>query len=130
MSEERKRILEMLKEGKVSVEEAEKLLRALEDAPRGDGSRPADKRYLRVLVDDPAQEQKVNIRVPMSLIRAGARLSALLPRSANDKIHARLAERGLDIAEISPENLEQIIQALNDVEIDVDGKTRIKVSCE
>ena len=88
MSEERKRVLQMLAESKITAEEADRLLGAMDGgaAPASTTTLPAPKkaRYLRVLVDaeDPAQGPvKVNVRVPMQLLRAGVRLTALIPRS-------------------------------------------------
>ena len=72
MTEERKRILEMLSEGKITSEEAEKLLAALskgEEVVSGNGS--STPRYLRVMVEpgpDSKNSDRVNIRVPQPVI--------------------------------------------------------------
>src|ERR1700722_19618838 len=98
MPEHRRRILQMLSECKINADEAERLIAALENepggAPRRDGvppSRPA--KYLRVMVDTddhttPGGQTKVNVRVPMQLLRAGVRLSALIPPVARDEVNA------------------------------------------
>jgi hypothetical protein len=53
MSETRRQVLEMLAAGRITAEEAERLIAALErDAPAAVETRPAVKRkYLRVMVD-------------------------------------------------------------------------------
>jgi len=88
MNEDRKRILNMLAEGKITAEEAERLIAALEGVPVGalpgflQGSAKRSPKFLRVEVDargDEGGPTKVNIRVPMTLLRAGVRLSALIP---------------------------------------------------
>ena len=86
MSEDRKRILTMLAEGKVTADEADRLLDALSRTPAalprsgatvGHNAAP---KYFRVEVDahdDDDGPTKVNVRIPMQLLRAGVRLSAV-----------------------------------------------------
>jgi hypothetical protein len=134
----------MLSECKITADEAERLIAALERepmrAPNGDSaaalSRPA--KYLRVMVDTddhstPGGQTKVNVRVPMQLLRAGVRLSALIPPQARDEVNARLREQGVpfDINQLRPENLESLIEQLNDLTVDVDQeRTKVRVFCE
>lgn len=145
MSEHRRRILQMLSECKITADEAERLIAALEREPASAGAaseasaaprRPA--KYLRVMVDtdNPLEidgAKKVNIRVPMQLLRAGVRLSALIPPKARDEVNARLREQGVpfDLGQLKPENLESLIEQLNDLSIDVDDdRTKVRVFCE
>jgi hypothetical protein len=140
MSEDRKQILQMLAEGKVTAEEAERLIAALEAGPASGTTdrapRSGSPKYLRVMVDTEdgaATPTKVNIRVPMQLLRAGVRLSALIPAPAREKVNASLRENGLpfDISQLKPENLEDLIEQLNDLTVDVDqDKTKVRVFCE
>jgi hypothetical protein len=131
MSEERKKILEMLAAGKITADEAERLIAALEtaetreresEASNAPGGKP---RYLRVVVDE--ADHQVNIRVPMKLIRAGIKLSALIPERA---VVAAKAESGIDLSQINPENLDEIISNLDDLSVDIDGKEKVRVFCE
>ena len=68
MSEERARILELLREGKITVEEAEQLLDAL--GPTREGAEPSTgaagrPRYFCVRITDPRTgEVKKNVRLP------------------------------------------------------------------
>src|SRR5579862_7665966 len=132
MSEDRRQILQMLSEGKISAEEAERLLTALEGAgppaplvaETGAARRP---KYLRVVVDAVDKHHgsgpvKVNVRVPMQLLRAGVRLGALMPPQARDKVNEALQEQGIgiDINQLRPENLEALVDELNDLTVDVD----------
>jgi hypothetical protein len=139
MNEERKKILEMLAQGKVNVEEAERLLSALSEAPGHPGSgEKADKpriKYLRVVVEPgPGSETKdrVNVRVPIKLIRAGMKFASLLPKDVQGKVDNALKESGvnLDFSQISEENLEDIVESLRDLTVDVEGKDRVRVFCE
>ncbi len=82
MSEDTRRVLEMLSQGKVSVQEAEQLLDAV-TAPSQLEERKQEPRYFRILVNKPAREGKkaenVNVRVPITVVRGGLRLGALVP---------------------------------------------------
>src|ERR1700689_5548781 len=132
MNEERKRILAMLAEGKLTADEAERLLDAMsrEPAPRlgsapSNGSSSAPK-YFRIEVDakEPGEAlTKVNVRVPMQLLRAGVRLGALIPPRARDKVNAAMAREGIafDINQLKPENLDDRIAHLAAFAVDVDS---------
>ena len=138
MDTDRRSILQMLEEHKISAEQAERLLAALD----GGGSAPPSSaapdrpKYLRVLVDtdEPgAGPTKVNVRVPMALLRAGVRLTAVIPPQARDQINAEMAKSGVpfDIGQLRPENLEEMIDQINDLQVDVDNtRTRVRVFCE
>lgn len=131
MSTERKKILEMLAAGKITADEAERLIAALETAetrertPDPSPSPKAKPRYLRVVVDD--ADRTVNVRVPMKLIRAGVKLSALIPKHAVDRARE---QSGIDLSQITPDNLDEIIQNLDDLTVDIDGKETVRLYCE
>jgi hypothetical protein len=142
MNEHRREILEMLASGKITASEAERLIAAL-DKNQSTGTatpEPAAKprpKYLRVLVEaddvDPAGPVKVNVRVPMQLLRAGVRLASLIPAQARDQVNGAMREHGvmLDLNQIKPENLEEIVDQLNDLTVDVGQKnTKVRVFCE
>jgi hypothetical protein len=145
MSENRRRILEMLSSGKITLDEAERLMAALEKEPQatasgnGTPSEPPKPKwkYLRVLVEaqdnHAATPTKVNIRVPMQLLRAGVKLSSLIPPQARERANEALREHGvaLDLNQIKPENLEELIEQLNDLTVDVDeDRAKVRVFCE
>ena len=99
MNEERKKVLQMLAEGKISADEAERLLEALENriseaSPATSLAETGLPKYLFVKVDSTSGD-KVNIRVPMRLIQAGIKLKSLLPLDAQDKINAKLISKPL-----------------------------------
>ena len=138
MNDSRKRILEMLAEKKITAEEADQLLEALgtgETAPAAVSSVEGPKRtwkYLRVTVtpgENAERQDKVNVRVPMSLIRAGIKLTSLIPPQAQDKIDEALKDKGInfDIKSIKKEDLEELIEALADMEVNVDSHRGEKV---
>jgi hypothetical protein len=121
MKEERKKVLEMLSEGKISADEAERLLQALESKTAEASPQTALTetlnnlpKYLFVKVDS-VDGDKVNIRVPLKLIKAGIKLQALLPQDAQEKVNAKLNEKGINL------------DALTEFELNVDEKKGDKV---
>lgn len=134
MSENQKKILEMLANKKISVDEAYRLLSALK-AEGGAGESKAEAattakpkpKYLRVCVtpgrghEHDEDADVVNVRVPMSLIRSGMKFTSLLPPEARDKVTGALNEKGIDfdMRNMKPEDLEEIIAALDDLEVNV-----------
>lgn len=141
MSEDRRSILQMLSEGKVTPDEAERLIAALERgagarAPEGAPSAKAAPKYLRVAVDTDEGHggpTKVNVRVPMNLLRAGVRLSSIIPPQARDKVNEAMRQHGVpfDINSLKPENLEELVEQLNDLTVDVDqDRTKVRIYCE
>ncbi len=146
MSENKKRILEMLAEKKITVEEAERLLvlTASEDAagnagPEGVSGRKSASKYLRVEVrpgssaESSSKAERVNIRVPINLIRAGMKLTALIPPHAADKVHDALKEKGVDfdLRNLKMDDIEELVEALSNLEVDVEsGKEKVHVYVE
>jgi hypothetical protein len=139
MSLERRQILEMLAAGHITADEAERLLAALESsaASARDDTAPRPRpKYLRVVVDtDEADDgpTKVNIRVPMNLLRAGVRLSSVIPPHARDKVNRAMHEHGVDfdLNQLKPENLEELVDQLGDLTVDVDQeRTKVRSFAE
>ena len=69
MNEHRREILQMLSEGKISADEAERLLAALDKERPASEEASAQKRpkYLRVAVEN-EDDTKVNVRVPTGVL--------------------------------------------------------------
>ena len=152
MNENRRQILEMLAAGKITADEAERLLAALDPAPTpvpeftattANGTTvKTHAKYLRVLVEADESmtgmkgQTTVNVRVPMQLLRAGVRLASLIPVQAHNQLDEALSRKGVPItlSQIKPENLEELIDHLEDMTVDVDGRdgnvTKVKVFCE
>lgn len=76
---------------------------------------------------------KVNVRVPIQLLRAGVQLAGIIPPQARSKVNAALQEKGieLDLNQIKPENLEELIHQLKDLTVDIDdANNKVRVFCE
>jgi len=141
MLEERRRILNMLAEGKISAADAEGLLEAMASGQTSVNevslAAPKSPKFLRVQVEghDGAEDNsRVNIRIPFNLIRAGVRLTALVPSALHEPINKALKENGVDfdISKVKPENLEELVEHLAELTVNVDGGKGEKVSiyCE
>jgi hypothetical protein len=149
MSEHRRQILQMLAEGKVSAEEAERLISAAEEPSTTKFSQPDSgtetkgrPKYLRVQVDSEENgghegPTKVNVRIPMQLLRAGVKLAGLIPAQALHRANDAMHQKGIpfDLSQIKPENLEELVEQLNDLSVDVDQrdqemKVKVRVFCE
>lgn len=108
------RILNMLKDGQITVEEAEQLLSALEQpaaAPvtlKDNRGRKAKK--LRVIVDTVDEKQskaKVNVNVPISLVKTlGPIIAKNLPAEAKEEID----KAGVDLIAIM-DSIETLIES-------------------
>ncbi len=131
MSENRKRILDMLSEGKITVDDAERLLAALNEDGDGDdasdqGSSKAGRapKYFYVKVDESGEDgERINVRVPLALIKAGVNLSKLIPSNAAKGINQALGEKGIniDVHNLGGEEIDELIEALSDFEVEVQG---------
>jgi hypothetical protein len=148
MTDNTKRILEMVAEKKISVDEAQRLLElvdqentarpAAQDTPDAESVSRRFPKYLRVVVEPTngskleSGAERVNIRVPVALIRAGMKLTSLIPTSAVEKANEALKEKGIemDLNKIKAADIEPLIDALTELEIDVDGKEKVHVFME
>lgn len=143
MSAETKKILEMLAAGKISQEDAERLLDKLSgaapsaDAPGsqtdsssvpGAGNAGARRpRYVRIEVERPGRDD-VHVRVPISNMRGGAHWMAFLPTGVAEK----LSEFAIDFGCLDKMNDEQFRRAMDRINVDVQGRSgkRVRIYTE
>jgi hypothetical protein len=125
----------MVADGTITPEEAEKLLQRLdssatdtniadwESADEARKSKPI--KYLRVVVDG---SDKVNVRVPIGLIRTGIKLTTLMPSSASE----HLSEHGIDLSRFNNLDGEELMEALRELQVEVDSEDGdvVRVFCE
>jgi hypothetical protein len=141
MNENRRKILEMLATGKITADEADRLLAAMEKGSADSGaangpSGPARKpQFLRVVVEEDGWKgpTKVNVRVPMQLLRAGVRLASLIPPEARDRVNSQLRREGVpfDLNQITPDNLEELVEHLDTFTFDInEHNTKVRLFCE
>jgi hypothetical protein len=136
MSEDSKKVLEMLAEGKITSDQAAQLLEKLgrQDGERNpvvadtSGSHKSSvPKYLRVVVDS-TDGDKVNIRIPLALVRTGIKLSTMLPSKASEK----MKEQGIDLSALSELRGDEFLQALEELTVDVDSSNgdAVRIFCE
>jgi hypothetical protein len=141
MNEQRRQVLQMLAEGKITADEAERLIDALErEQPESlPGAAPRQKprpKYLRVVVVDNSSDDgpgRINVRVPLQLLRAGVRLTSLVPPHALTRVNAELSKSGvpIDLTELKPQHIEELIEQLDDLTVEVDQPdAKVQVFCE
>ena len=153
MDEPKKKILEMVASGKISVEEAAALLdkvapiisgqRQLEgpddaeqptaplpppiEAEARQEGKPRRPRYLRVHVESHDGDE-VNVRVPFNLIKAGIKLGSLLPREASRAID----QSGVDLSKLAELEGPELLEALSELQVHVESSDgdEVHVYCE
>lgn len=148
MSEEKK-ILEMIEKGQITAEEGMELLQALRDVEIEqeevlieEYKPPVQKRefkFLRIKVTTEKGETKVNVNIPIKLIKA---IGGILPQANNlipEDVKSQMNQKGINLGSI---DLNKIINALESGEledtvlVDVetydeeDGKTQVKIYVE
>jgi len=137
---ERLQVLQMLRDGKITPEQADQLLERLaarsqkraEDTEEGPGPRGTTEerkkyKYLRIDVESESGDT-VHIRVPLGLIRAGLKFSHMMPKD----IGTRLSKEGIDLSKLAEMNPEELVEHLGDLGIDIkssEGET-VKIFCE
>jgi len=149
-TEDSRRILELLAQGKITVDEADQLLRALRNAASSDAPPDADPasadeprretpKWVRITIDKAGRDgrppKQVTIRVPIAVVRGGARLGAMFPKVAGERVTQKLREQGIDIAAIDFSQIESVLGDLGETTIDVDegphkGKAQVRITCE
>ena len=71
---------------------------------------------------------KVNIRVPLELVRTGMKLGAMLPQGAKEKLSAQ----GIDLSQLGGMEHDELLQALRELTVDVDAADgdEVRIFCE
>lgn len=138
MAQNQKRTLEMLANKEITLDEAHRMLGALEPDNPGTDMAPGEEargvkarpKYLRVTVQPAAghenddDAERVHVKVPLALIRSGMRIASVMPREVGDRVEDTLGKRGFgfDLHNLKPDDLEELIEALADLEVDVESK--------
>ena len=144
MSEDRSRILNMLAGGKITAQEAERLLDALdsrtgavaagEPAIKGDPGPLLDAlpKFLYVKVNA-ENGDTVDVKIPIALVRSGLKLTSLIPPQAMDQINDSMSEHGMsvDLSNLKPDDIDELVEALREMEINVNSTNgdEVRVYC-
>ncbi|MEZ5358218.1 MAG: hypothetical protein R3F48_05250 [Candidatus Zixiibacteriota bacterium] len=144
MSEEKKKILQLLADGKIDVEQAERLLSAVGEKPESACSTDEKEPILNRLKpkclcievnpkEGHESKEKVNIKIPVMLIKAGIKLGSVLPGESKDKVSESLRKKGinLDLGNLDSDTIDDLLKALTCTCIDVDDeKESVKIYCQ
>jgi hypothetical protein len=133
MNHERKKVLEMLSQQKISAEDAEQLLEKIgqtqgtsaesqQDVPLGTAPK-----FMCVRVDSVGGDV-VDVRLPIGLLRTGIKLSAMLPKEASEA----MSKTGFDFAQLGSLPTAELVNALKEMSVDVcaSGGERVRITCE
>lgn len=105
MNEEVLRVMEMVRAGKITPEEGEKLISAMGQGETKPNTGKHTMLRVRVDVTDPEKKDqaKVNVNVPLSIAKKAAGLLSLVPKDTKQE----LADKGIDLDAI---NLKELIE--------------------
>ncbi len=136
MSVETRKVLDMLAAGKITSDDAERLLDKLAagkepaessapESPENPGT-VQPRKYLRILVNGDGKD--VNVRVPLSFVRTGVGLMAVLPPRVADKLN----DKGFDLSCLKDLKGDELNEALNTLNINIDSSDgkHVRVFCE
>jgi hypothetical protein len=144
MSEDRKRILGLLADGKITAVEADALLDAL-SAPAAEPAASAPSpvsdwptapsatgtpkfMYVKIRGTD-----TVDVKIPLTLLRAGLKLTSLIPPQAMEQISESMGEHGMsiDFNNLKPADIEELITSLREMEVNIDSANgdNVRVFC-
>ena len=140
MSEERARILGLLAKGKITASEAASLLDALgeekeqpSDVGKADGAAKGMPKFLYVKVVS-TNNDNVDVKVPLSLVRSGLKLTSLIPPQAMDQLNDSMSEHGMsfDLQNLKSEDIDELVMGLREMEINVNSANgdNIRVFCD
>lgn len=149
MASEQKLILQMVREGRLTVDEAERLLAVtpsraapIDSVPlfaRGTAKRRRRHRwgghgartgegagFLRIEIDESRPEgrvERMRFKVPLKLLRAGINLSGLLPRAARERMIEALRQKGIDVDPFALHGMEpeEMAEILGGLDFELDG---------
>ncbi|MGI5850377.1 MAG: SHOCT-like domain-containing protein [Christensenellales bacterium] len=112
MNEETLKVLEMVKNGRITPEEGAKLLSAMGQSDSVKKKNKYTMLRIRVDVNDPNKKEKakVNVNVPLSLAKKAAGLLSLIPKDTKSE----LSDKGIDLDAI---DLKGLIEMFEDGEM-------------
>lgn len=108
MNDERMRILKMVEEGKIDVDEANNLLETLEGDNKPEKKISSKSKSIKILVEENGEE-KVNISIPMILAKS---FMKFLPKNAKESLN----NQNVDLDEV-----------INSVDSEIEGGTLVDI---
>lgn len=126
-------VLQMLADGKITVEEAHRLLDKLSEPPvptppQTPGT-PTTKREPKVLHIDVIEDDNnvVSVKVPLKLIKLGVGLPEEMPGG----VKTQLSSKGINLDRINELSDSDFYDAFSDLSIDIDDDNeKVRIYCE
>ena len=115
MREEELKILRMLEEGKITAEQAEKLLEALRKPEEEPEAKSRKAKWLRIRVYENGREKPtVNINLPIALVKGLTKMGVKFMNMVPDRVRERMEEQGVDfdLNSITPEQIDELTNSL------------------
>src|SRR6516225_7441834 len=136
-TEDTKRVLELLAQGRITVDEADQLLRAMKEPAEQPAAETRTPRWMRITIEKAARDGRpaktVTIRVPVAFARSGLRLGAMFPHVFGPKLKEEFRKQGIDFdfSKLDLGHIEPLLNDLGETTIDVnDGQAQIRIRCE
>jgi hypothetical protein len=146
MNDDTRRILDLLAQGKITVDEAQQLLGAINEpasvgqaAPAAgpDQGEHAEPRWVRIAIHkmgrDGMRNKDFTIRVPIAMVRTGMRIGSLIPGLAGEQVQARMREKGLDVdfTKLDATAIDSVLKSLGETDIEIDdGRSQVRITAE
>jgi hypothetical protein len=133
MSAETRKVLEILAAGKISAEDAERLLDKLAGTGAASSAAPSSAppnagatntaesprpRFIRIQIERPGRDG-IDMRVPLSSMRGSTQWMAFLPIRLADKLN----EYGLDFGSLDRMNEQDFRKAMERMNVDIQGRS-------
>ena len=134
---EQRQVLDMLKDGRIEAEDADRLLERLAEAARDETASasgiprpspvPPSDRHL-IVVARTEDGDLIDARIPLKLIATGIEFEKLMPEVAREAVE----EMGIELSELRNVRGDQLIEAIQNLEVDLEGHdgTSISIRCE
>jgi hypothetical protein len=156
-TDDTRRILDMLAQGKITVDDASRLIEAVTaerpaetaaGAAAGADAAPDGKRgmrWFRINIHKPAKDEAhrakdVNIRVPVAVVKGGMRLGAIIATFAGKNAAHKMKKDGVDLdlstingdlSRMNGAEFDTFLRSLDETDIEIDdGKARVRITCE
>jgi hypothetical protein len=108
MSEDRRKILKMVAEGKLSPEEADRLLSALKESTER-------ARFFRVRVyNKNKQNPKVKVDIPIAILKLASKIGAAFKGIVPEGFKIDMHGKQISLDELTPEMIDTIIDSLSE----------------
>ena len=104
----------MVEGGKISAQEADRLMGALEGGELNSIAKKGKAKWLKVRVYDKDSERtRVKVNVPLALVKIGAKIGARFSMKLPEEARLKMEEKGIDLSDLRDiEKLELLVDSL------------------